>query len=76
MSRKQNLEELDTPSPAEMKKLIESLSPEERSMLRDPDFITEDEADLIVSDRSEKKSGKHVLHIPSGRPRQKRIAYG
>ena len=74
MSSKQNLEELDTPSPAEMKKLIESLSPEERSMLRDPDFITEDEADLIVSDRIEKASNEEIPHIPSGKTRRQRIA--
>jgi hypothetical protein len=74
VSRKQNIEELDTPSPAEMKKLIESLSPEERSMLRDPDFITEDEADLIVSDRAEKASQEEIPHIPRGRTRRQRIA--
>jgi hypothetical protein len=57
-----------------MKKLIESLSPEERSTLRDPDFITEDEADLIVSDRIEKASNEEIPHIPSGKTRRQRIA--
>jgi len=35
----------------EMHKLIASLTPAERATLNDPDFITEDEADLIVCDR-------------------------
>jgi len=39
---------LSTPSPEEMRKLIEALSPAERAMLKDPAFITEDEADIIV----------------------------
>ena len=34
-----------------MKELIASLSPAERKLLRDPNFISEDEADLIMSDR-------------------------
>lgn len=41
-----------------MRKLIAGLSPAERAMLKDPDFITEDEADLIVSDRSMKEPGR------------------
>jgi len=36
-----------------MKKLIASLSPAEQSLLNDPNFITEDEADLIVCGRRE-----------------------
>ena len=43
--------DLDTPGPEEMKELIASLSPAERKLLRDPNFISEDEADLIMSDR-------------------------
>ncbi len=43
---------IDTPSPKEMQELIASLSPAERAMLNDPNFITEDEAELIMSDRS------------------------
>jgi hypothetical protein len=42
----------DTPGPEEMKELIASLSPAERAILKDPDFIAEDEADIIMSDRS------------------------
>jgi len=57
-----------------MKKLIESLSPEGRSILRDPDFMTEDEADLIVSDRVVKASSEEIPHVPSGRTRHQRIA--
>ena len=47
---KENVD-LDTPGPEEMKELIASLSPAERKLLRDPNFISEDEADLIMSDR-------------------------
>jgi len=43
--------DLDTPGPEEMKELIASPSPAERKLLRDPNFISEDEADLIMSDR-------------------------
>lgn len=49
--------QLDTPGPEDMKKLIGSLSPSERAILADPDFITEDEADLISSDRSMAEGG-------------------
>jgi hypothetical protein len=34
-----------------MLKMLEGLSPEERATLKDQDFITEDEADLIYIDR-------------------------
>ena len=51
MPTKENFE-IDTPSPAEMKDLIASLSPSERAILRDPNFITEDEADIIVTQRT------------------------
>ena len=50
MITKENID-LDTPGPEEMKELIASLSPAERKLLRDPNFISEDEADLIMSDR-------------------------
>lgn len=43
-----------------MKELIASLSPSERAMLADPDFITEDEADLIHLDRSAAKGGPYI----------------
>ena len=49
MITKENID-LDTPGPEEMKELIASLSPAERKLLRDPNFISEDEADLIMSD--------------------------
>ena len=41
-------------SPAQHKamlKMLAGLTPAERRTLKDPDFITEDEADLIVCDR-------------------------
>jgi hypothetical protein len=56
---KENLD-LDTPGPEEMKELIASLSPAERKLLRDPNFITEDEADLIMSDRSFNEPGPRI----------------
>jgi hypothetical protein len=34
-----------------MLKMLEDLSPEERATLKDQDFITEDEADLVYIDR-------------------------
>jgi hypothetical protein len=39
-----------------MKKIIAGLTPAERAQLNDPNFVTEDEADLILSDRSIKSS--------------------
>lgn len=48
------------PGPEEMRKLIEGLSPAERATLKDPDFITEDEADLIISDRSMNEPGPSI----------------
>ena len=36
------------------------LTTAERRILKDPDFITEDEADLIMSDRAAKESGKSI----------------
>jgi hypothetical protein len=35
----------------QMLELLASLTPAERGTLKDPDFITEDEADLIICDR-------------------------
>ena len=35
----------------EMLEMLAELTPAERATLQDPDFITEDEADLIVVDR-------------------------
>jgi hypothetical protein len=35
-----------------MREMIAALTPAERLTLKDPDFITEDEADLIMSDRA------------------------
>jgi mRNA-degrading endonuclease RelE of RelBE toxin-antitoxin system len=41
-----------TPSAKEMRELVAALTPAERRTLKDPAFITEDEADLIMSDRA------------------------
>jgi hypothetical protein len=43
---------LGTPSAKEMREIIAGLTPAERRTLHDPNFITEDEADLIMSDRA------------------------
>ena len=44
----------------EMLALLAELTPAERATLETPDFITEDEADLIVNDRNAKEPGKRV----------------
>src|SRR5580658_10522655 len=51
---------LGTPGAKEMRELVAALTPAERRTLKDPDFITEDEADLIMSDRSLKEPGKSI----------------
>jgi hypothetical protein len=38
-----------------MLEMLAGLTPAERRQLRDPDFITEDEADIIVSNRRSKE---------------------
>ena len=74
-----NFEEVDVPGPEEMKKIIAGLTPAERALLNDPAFITEDEADLILSDRSMRSSRSFTpvddILKDSGprRRRQKRI---
>jgi hypothetical protein len=40
-----------------MREMLEGLTPAERATLSDPDFITEDEADIIVCDRRTKEEG-------------------
>jgi hypothetical protein len=37
-----------------------NLSDEERAMLADPDWVTEDDADAIISKRREREPGKNV----------------
>ena len=53
-------ENLSPPSAEEMRELIASLSPAERASLNDSDFITEDEADLIMADREMKEPGEWI----------------
>jgi hypothetical protein len=43
---------------ADMLQMLAGLSAAERRTLKDPDFITEDEADLIYSDRAMKAPGR------------------
>jgi hypothetical protein len=61
---------------ADMLEMLKGLSAAERKTLADPDFITEDEADLIHSDRAMKEPGRsysldEVLQ-ELGIPRRKR----
>jgi hypothetical protein len=44
----------------QMLEMLEGLSPAERATLKDPDFITEDEADLIYSDRAMAQPGESI----------------
>jgi hypothetical protein len=47
----------------EMLEMLEVLTPAERATLSDPDFITEDEADLIVADRRMKQEGDKAVPL-------------
>jgi hypothetical protein len=44
----------------EMRKMLADLTPTERASLRDPEFITEDEADIIISDQRMKEPGRGI----------------
>jgi len=44
----------------EMREMLAELTPAERASLRDPEFITEDEADIIISDRRMKETGHWI----------------
>jgi hypothetical protein len=44
----------------EMREMLKKLTPAERASLKDPDFITEDEADLIICDRRDKEDGPSI----------------
>jgi len=44
----------------DMLEMLAGLTPAERATLRDSDFITEDEADLIVSDRRAAEPGPTI----------------
>jgi hypothetical protein len=43
-----------------MLEALENLSPEERAILKDQDFITEDEADIIMSHRAMNEPGESI----------------
>lgn len=62
----------------QMLKMLADLTPAERASLKDPDFITEDEADIIVSDRRMKEPGPRIsideLFADLGIPRHRRSA--
>ncbi len=38
-----------------MREMLAGLTPTERRQLKDPDFVTEDEADIIISNRRSKE---------------------
>jgi hypothetical protein len=44
-----------------MREMIAGLTPAGRRGLKDPNFIAEDEADLIMSDRSAKEPVRSIL---------------
>jgi hypothetical protein len=52
--------ELSAKQYQEMREMLAGLTPAERATLADPDFITEDEADLIVCDRREDEPGESI----------------
>jgi hypothetical protein len=74
MSTTRDFEELNVPGHEEMKALIATLSRAERATLNNPNFITEDEADLILSDRSERESTSETEYTPTGRRRRRPVA--
>ena len=60
----------------DMLEMLTQLTPAERSMLKYPDFITEDEADIIVSDRrlaSESTVSLDEVLKEAGIPRRQRV---
>jgi hypothetical protein len=44
----------------QMLEMLAGLTSAERASLKDPDFITEDEADIIVSNRRAKEPGRRI----------------
>jgi hypothetical protein len=60
----------------QMLEMLADLTPAERASLEEPDFITEDEADIIVSNRriNEPTVSLDEVLAESGVPRRKRIA--
>jgi hypothetical protein len=44
----------------QMTEMLNELTPAERASLDDPDFITEDEADIIVSNRRANEPGPRI----------------
>lgn len=76
MPVKENKRGLTDDQYADMLEMLADLTPAERRTLSDPDFITEDEADLIVADRRMKERGGVSLDealrqagIPPRRPK-------
>ena len=57
-SRPGAVQESLRPSREEMARIVASLSDRERAILRDPDFMTEEEADIIMVMRAEREPGK------------------
>jgi hypothetical protein len=48
-----------------------NLTPEERALLADPNFVTEDEADVIISERRDRRGGRMI----SLQEARKRLGY-
>jgi len=73
---KENQRGLTDEQYTDMLEMLKGLSPAERKTLADPDFITEDEADLIVCDR---RDGEPTVSLDevlreAGIPRRRRSA--
>ena len=63
----------------EMLEGLEGLSPEERAILKDPDFITEDEAEIIIHGRDLEEPAGELFSLDevlaeNGIPRRRRSA--
>lgn len=56
----QTRENLSRSELEDMRAMLADLTPAERATLLDPDFITEDEADIIRSNRAMKEPGPSV----------------
>jgi len=67
---------LSVPSPEDMKEIIAGLSPKEFRLLNDPNFITEDEADVIMALRDDSDPREDIsldqLFRENGQTRRKR----
>jgi hypothetical protein len=67
------------PGSKEMREMVAALSPAERASLEDPNFITEDEAEIILAERAMNEPGRsipleEILKEFGQQPRRRRTA--